>query len=99
MLRILIGTMFFVSSASLAEPDAQPASDASRGELLYTTHCISCHHAEVHWRDKKVVSDGQSLRREVRRWQDIAGLGWNDEDIEQVAQYLQTLHYRHLAPD
>ncbi len=97
MLRIVMATMVFF--ASLAEVAAQPTREASRGELLYSTHCIACHDVEVHWRDRKVVTDAKSLRREVRQWQEVAGLGWDEHDIEEVAQYLQALHYRHLPPD
>ena len=41
---------------------AEPARDASRGELLYSKHCIACHTAQVHWRDKKLATDWKSLK-------------------------------------
>ncbi len=70
-----------------------------RGELLYETHCIACHDREVHWRDGRLVSDWRSLRAEVRRWQAMASLGWTDDEIDEVARFLQLHHYRNLAPD
>ncbi|MGA8863292.1 MAG: hypothetical protein WBM09_03125 [Gallionella sp.] len=75
--------------------NAQPRSDASRGELLYTTHCIACHNAQVHWRDKKIARDWSGLKTQVRHWQEITGLGWSDDDIELVARYLNALYYRY----
>ena len=33
---------------------APSARSQSRGELLYSTHCIACHTSQMHWRDKKV---------------------------------------------
>lgn len=73
-----------------------PAAYAqSRGELLYSTHCISCHTTEMHWRDKKVATDWTSLRFQVRRWQDNAGLGWNEADIREVTRYLNESIYRY----
>ncbi len=78
---------------------AQPAKELTRGELLYSTHCIACHSVQLHWRDKKQVTDWNSLRVEVRRWQERAGLGWNDDDVAEVARYLNALHYRYPLPD
>lgn len=77
----------------------------SRGELLYSTHCISCHTSEMHWRDKKVAVDWRSLRFQVRRWQGNAGLGWSEADIQDVTRYLNESIYRYtetsdsLAPN
>lgn len=67
----------------------------SRGELLYSTHCISCHTTQVHWRDKKLATDWTSLRFQVRRWQDNAGLAWNEGDISEVTLYLNESIYRY----
>ena len=50
--------------------------------------------AEVHWREKKRASDWSSLKAQVRRWEDNIGLGWNEEDIESVARYLNSNSYR-----
>jgi hypothetical protein len=66
----------------------------SRGELLYMTHCSACHSAQMHWREKKQVRDWPSLRAQVQFWQAQAVLGWNDEDIISVAQYLNQTYYR-----
>jgi len=71
----------------------------ARGELLYETHCIACHDREVHWREGRLVSDWRSLRAEVRRWQAMASLRWTDEEIDEVARFLQSRHYRDLRPD
>ena len=86
------------SLAVFASAQTQPAPDASRGELLYTTHCIACHTAQVHWREKKIVSSLAILQTEVRRWQGLVGLGWNNDDVGEVARYLNALHYRFPAP-
>ncbi len=68
----------------------------SRGELLYSTHCISCHTSEMHWRDKKVATDWTSLKFQVRRWQGNAGLAWRESDIEDVTRYLNESIYRYV---
>ncbi|NMG77304.1 hypothetical protein [Aromatoleum diolicum] len=93
---LVVPFIFFGNPADAGE---QAVRDASRGELLYATHCESCHNIEVHWRNKHVVTDWASLGLQVRYWQGVAGLGWNNEDIAEVARYLNTLHYRYSAPD
>lgn len=78
---------------------AQTKGEPTRGELLYSTHCIGCHSSQFHWRDKKLVENWVSLKSEVRRWQRTSGLGWSEEDVTDVARYLNALHYRLPAPD
>lgn len=77
----------------------EPSRDASRAELLYSTHCIACHTTQVHWRDKKLATDWKSLQSEVRRWQGASGLKWSKQDITEVARYLNRLHYHYPVPE
>jgi mono/diheme cytochrome c family protein len=73
---------------------ATPSAMAqSRGELLYTTHCISCHTTEMHWRDKRSANNWPGLKVQVRRWQDAASLAWGDSDILDVSRYLNETIY------
>ncbi|MBI5430873.1 MAG: cytochrome c [Nitrosomonadales bacterium] len=88
--------MFAISFLWLVYPACAAVQiNPSRGELLYTTHCIACHSAEIHWRDKTLATDWTSLKKQVDRWQGIAGLGWRADDIAQVARYLNTLYYHY----
>ncbi len=70
----------------------------SRGELLYTTHCIACHTTDIHWRDRRAVNDWSSLVVEVGRWQSAAALAWSDDDVRDVARYLNEAIYRFPPP-
>lgn len=93
MLRGLTLALLCGSFASATEVGAQALRNPGRGELLYSTHCIACHDTQVHWRQKSVVTDWNSLQMEVRRWQDASGLGWSDQDIADVTRYLNARHY------
>ncbi|MDR6536787.1 hypothetical protein [Variovorax soli] len=73
---------------------AAPALAESRGALLYSTHCIACHSEQMHWRQKKLVTDWASLKAQVRRWQAEAALDWSDDDVAEVARYLNEEFYR-----
>jgi len=84
--------LLFVGSASAQAPTP------TRGELLYETHCIACHTAQMHWRDKKAATDWASLRAEVQRWQAAAQLRWSDEDITEVTRHLNQRYYRFAQP-
>lgn len=66
----------------------------SRGELLYTTHCIACHSTQVHWRDQRRATDLDSLKEQVRHWQRRALLSWSEDDILEVTRYLNQTIYR-----
>ena len=75
-----------------------PASAQSRGELLYTTHCIACHTAHVHWREGRLATDWDSLQAQVTRWQAAGSLGWSDDDIGSVTRYLNERYYGFRPP-
>ncbi len=77
----------------LAAAQTTPEVATSRGELLYSTHCIGCHTAQIHWRDKKLATDWASLKEQVRRWAINTGLTWGDDDILAVSRHLNTLYY------
>lgn len=72
---------------------ATAQADESRGKLLYSVYCNACHTAEIHWRAQKIVTDWSSLKTQVRRWQAVTGLAWSDEEIFDVANYLNSTHY------
>jgi len=87
-----------LAAGALPAALAQPAAPAARGELLYSTHCIACHSQEIHWRQKKLATDWASLNAQVRRWAGNGGLGWSDEEVGDVARYLNAVHYGFAAP-
>jgi mono/diheme cytochrome c family protein len=78
-----------------AAASAQPASAPSRGQLLYTTHCIACHSTQLHWRDQRQARDWDGLKAQVRRWQGNAALGWSEADIVEVARHLNDTLYHY----
>lgn len=83
-----------VLSLSAGAALAQPAPVPGRGQMLYSTHCIECHSTQMHWREQRQARDWDSLKAQVRRWQGNAGLGWNEVDVVEVADYLNDTIYR-----
>lgn len=71
---------------------------SSRGELLYDAHCVECHTAQVHWRERRQARDWATLKSEVIRWQDSARLGWSDADVDAVTRHLNRSIYHFAEP-
>ena len=88
--RLLVAALAAVSA--VAHSQAPPV--ATRGELLYTTHCIGCHTTQMHWRNDRLAHDWESLKKQVNRWQGNAGLQWGEEDVTEVARHLNDTIYR-----
>jgi mono/diheme cytochrome c family protein len=76
------------------QAQSAPGPTPTRAQMLYDTHCIACHSAQMHWRDNKQATDWPTLKAQVRRWQERAGQYWNDDDIVEVARYLNDAYYR-----
>ena len=88
-------TLFAIVASALGVM-TMPAAGQSRGELLYFTNCQTCHSEQVHWRDNRLATNWSSLVAQVRRWQSVGRLGWNDEDIREVARFLNEEVYNFL---
>lgn len=91
-----LSTISTIGTASAAD---QIDKDASRGKLLYSLHCISCHNEQVHWMANKKVSDWPSLVSQIKLWQSISNLKWDKNDIDSVARHLNTLYYHYAVPN
>jgi mono/diheme cytochrome c family protein len=94
-LRVAAALTAAVTGAAMAQTTSAPQPPASRGRLLYETHCIACHTTQMHWRDNKLARDWAGLKAWVGRWQADLGLGWNEQDVVDVARHLNELYYRH----
>lgn len=88
---LLVAAPVVVPGAATAQGLPQPGS---RGQMLYGNHCIACHTTQMHWRDKRLVTDWPSLKVQVRRWQGTAQLNWSEEDIDDVARFLNDAYYQ-----
>lgn len=87
------GLLGLATASALAQ-----AGDAPRGRLLYDNHCIECHTAQVHWRDRRLATDWQSLRAWVWHWQNEARLRWSEAEVLDVTRHLNRSIYRFTEP-
>lgn len=86
-----------IASALLFVLAAAPAwgQDPGRGELLYTTHCASCHSERLHERDKSKIRSLADLRDEVARWVPQTKHRFTLDEREDVVEYLNRMHYKY----
>lgn len=87
-----------VLALAIALPLLAQAPVASRGALLYETHCIACHDTQIHWRDGRLATDWASLSAQVRRWQANIGLQWTNDEVDDVVRHLNSTIYRFPDP-
>lgn len=90
--------LLLLATVASGSAQAQAAPSPTRGQMLYDTHCVTCHSAQLHWRQSSVVRNWQDLRDQVTRWQASANLGWSQDDITQVARHLNDTIYRMPQP-
>jgi mono/diheme cytochrome c family protein len=71
------------------------AAEFDRGEALYENHCTACHDTQVHVLGKtRRVTTLADLRARVAAWSVHSGLGWSDEEVNDVTDYLNRRFYR-----
>jgi mono/diheme cytochrome c family protein len=95
--RSLICSVWLIAFAAAtlsAQAQTTPESVATRGELLYSNHCIECHTTQMHWRTNRQAIDWDTLKFQVRRWQGVLNLGWTEADADDVARYLNDTIYK-----
>ncbi len=83
----------------LAFPAA--AADLRHGEALHQANCIACHADRVggdgsalYTRADRRVKSLSGLESQVRRCRDNLGITWFDEDVTDVAAFLNARYYR-----
>ena len=89
------GLFVFILSVTPAFAENGARIDTNRGAMLYDNHCIQCHTQQIHWREKKLVTDWGSLLAQVDHWQRASGLEWNKNDIKEVSRYLNSKYYHY----
>lgn len=84
---------------------ATPAqADVRRGAALHETHCTACHNKLVdgdgtllYTRGDRKIHAFPALRTQVQRCQSSQRLQWRDEEVDDVAAYLNAAYY-HFKP-
>lgn len=70
----------------------------SRGQMLYENHCTRCHTSVVHVRKKRRADSLKVLEGWVRRWSAEEKLGWSENEVIEVVDYLNQRYYSFPPP-
>jgi mono/diheme cytochrome c family protein len=93
LLRAAIAALAFAAPSG---PVA--AADAERGRVLYETSCSACHKDGVHRRSARKAKSFDAIRAQVARWSAEVGGRWSEDEIDDVAFYLNQRYYRFRCP-
>jgi mono/diheme cytochrome c family protein len=73
---------------------AAQAADVQRGHELVEANCQRCHGSEIYTRPDRIVTSLPGLHKQVQRCEQMLGLTWFDDDIENTATYLNQEYYK-----
>ena len=87
---------YWAAGVLLAMPVAAFAQvpDAERGRALYENHCQVCHTPGVHSRANRLAITRAEVRDITENWQRQQALGWSEQEINDVVEFLNQTRYR-----
>ena len=77
-----------------ALPVSTMAADISNGKSLQQENCMTCHDDGVYTRSDRRITTMEGLNKQVKRCELTLGLQWFDEDVNDVAGYLNESFYK-----
>ncbi|HXZ47571.1 MAG TPA: cytochrome c [Usitatibacter sp.] len=97
-MRLPATASVLIACALLGTAPFASAADVQRGRSLYELRCGGCHAVSVHGRAKREARDPGDVRHWVKRWGDYLHLQWGEEEVDDVAAYLDATYY-HFSCD
>lgn len=76
----------------------QACADIAKGEALVKENCMRCHGPEVYTRSDRLITSLPGLHKQVRRCEQMLGITWFDDEIDNVAEYLNQQYYHFKTP-
>jgi hypothetical protein len=74
-----------------------PMPSSGEGGLC-AGHATAYHEPQLYWRELGQARDWESLKAQVRRWQEIARPGFGESEIEEIARNLNQAVFRFAVP-
>ncbi|MBL3527790.1 MAG: cytochrome c [gamma proteobacterium endosymbiont of Lamellibrachia anaximandri] len=85
--------MIFASLSTVISAGTQ-AADADAGKELVDNNCVRCHNSEIYTRPNRMVTTLPGLHKQVRRCEQMLGLTWFDEDVDNASAHLNEQFYK-----
>jgi len=70
------------------------AADAERGRQLNAANCQQCHDDGLYRSSARKAGSIAAIAAQVRKGEQALGLGWSDEEVADVTEYLNKTYYR-----
>jgi len=83
-----------LSVMTLALVSVTSPSLAGEGKVLYEKNCTRCHNTEVFTREDRSINSYEGLETRVKQCTGAAEVKWVDEEIKNVADYLNKNFYK-----
>jgi hypothetical protein len=90
MKPLVIIPLFFTLAAGSTLADE---ADLAQGKELLDGHCFDCHGTDYYTRDERRVNSRKKLSAQIRFCEQSQNLTWFDDDVENVAEYLNKNFY------
>ena len=69
------------------------AVDLENGKSLHDENCLRCHDESKYLSKNRIIKNFQQLHERIRQCELMAELTWFDEEIDDVAAYLNNQFY------
>ena len=69
------------------------AVDIENGKALHNENCLRCHNETIYTRENRLVNSYYELRTRIRDCELMSEAAWFDEEIDDVASYLNQAFY------
>jgi mono/diheme cytochrome c family protein len=87
------GRLNSIALAGLIAAAPAMAETFDRGQALYENHCKDCHDTAAHTRTEHRAISRSDIRKWVMTWSFHAALGWSEEEIDDVTDFLNRRIY------
>jgi mono/diheme cytochrome c family protein len=92
-----IVTAVLVLCGSAIAADSSRLPDYRRGAQLHDDACTGCHGPSMYSRPYHERNPYFTVRKQVEIWQDFVGMGWDEQQIADVAFYVQKRFYEKVC--
>ena len=69
------------------------AADLENGKSLHDENCLRCHDESKYTREDKMIKNFQQLHERIKQCELMTELTWFDEEVDDVATYLNNQFY------
>ena len=97
-MKTLITALSFIYITLLLSITNAWGFDIDNGKALHDENCMRCHQENIYTRKNRLIHSFPDLHERIRQCELSADLTWFDEEIDNVAAYLNDAFYHFEMP-